>query len=288
MSADNSHTRTKRVYQPVLGPKAFNFTPGTKFGRLTVDSRLGSSTGGTFFRCRCECGSVVEVRGVCLKRGDSRSCGCLKDEKASLRARTHGRSKTSEYAVFATMKRRCCSPKVNSYKDYGGRGITVCDRWLNGDGQRSGFECFLCDMGTRPSSRHSVERLDTNKGYLPENCVWATPREQSRNTRRNVHVTIGGVTKILVEWAEVSGLCYGLLQNRWAKGCAAENLLRPVKTQRNGRNSIFVTINGVTKNVRGWSVQSGLSQALIWKRLGSGCPPESLLRPSRIINKKPR
>ena len=104
------------------------------------------------------------------------------------------------------MKQRCSNPNDRDYARYGAKGITVCERWSTGDGERTGFECFLADMGMPPSRAHSIDRIDVYGPYSPDNCRWATAREQANNKSNTRHLTIDGVTKPLAEWCREYGL----------------------------------------------------------------------------------
>lgn len=145
--------------------------------------------------CFCKCGKAKEVSGSDLKSGKSKNCGCKSIEKFIKRNITHGKTGSPEFTCYYRMKQRCYNPNTPNYSYYGGRGITVCNRWLES------FENFLEDMGERPEGT-SIERKDNNKGYCPENCVWATKKEQARNRRSNVLITLGGKTKCLQSWLE--------------------------------------------------------------------------------------
>lgn len=132
---------------------------------------------------------------------------------------THGMSHTTEFRVWWSMLRRCEAPKQKGFADYGGRGISVCDRWHS-------FAAFLEDMGPRPSGDHSIDRVDVDGNYQPSNCRWATSHEQCRNTRRSVHITIDGQTKVLEDWCRDYRVSPVTVRRRMVKhGLRAEEAL---------------------------------------------------------------
>lgn len=146
---------------------------GAVFGRWTVTA----AQDGRRVECACACGTVRHVYRNSLLSGASTSCGCLQREHAASAKRTHGMSDTPTYISWSSMMTRCSNPMCKSYPQYGGRGITVCERWLK-------FENFLEDMGERATTGLSLDRVDNSKGYEPGNCVWATRKTQAVNTRR--------------------------------------------------------------------------------------------------------
>ena len=159
----------------------FKDLTGQKFGKLTAKKYLGGSR----WECECECGSITRTpRSYDLLRGFSTSCGCYTVERTRSVSTTHGMTGTRTYRAWSNMIQRCTNPKNGSYPDYGGRGITVCERWMV-------FENFLADMGPCDDNL-TIERLDNSKGYEPGNCTWIPKAQQSAN-RRNI-VRVCGLT----------------------------------------------------------------------------------------------
>jgi len=179
---------------------------GQRFARLTVIRPVKPGLISRFV-VRCDCGVEREVHATNLRNSTTRSCGCLQREEFSARRKKHGLSESPTYATWLNMRTRVTNPKRDFYDCYGGRGISICDAW-------SDFAVFLADMGERPSSAHTLERVDVNRGYAPDNCVWATIDEQANNRRSNHRLTFKGETLTLTQWARRLGLNVGTLSSR--------------------------------------------------------------------------
>jgi hypothetical protein len=156
---------------------------GKRFGRLQVLHRIPTKTSSAHWLCRCDCGQEKRIDGQNLRKGLSQSCGCLQKERASKANRTHGMFGHPEYRAWRTMLSRCFNEHHISYEYYGARGIGVCERWKN-------FISFYIDMGPKPSSSHSLDRINNNEHYSPENCRWATAKEQANNRRKRKYYSL--------------------------------------------------------------------------------------------------
>ena len=181
---------------------------GTKFGRLTVVEQIP-----TYCRCLCECGTQKMVQTTHLLTTMVKSCGCLyRDTRDTKGDHGHyvGGRRTSTARVWINMIQRCTKPNHQAYASYGGRGITVCARWMN-------FKNFLEDMGVRPDGM-SLDRLDNNKGYQPDNCAWRTRKHQARNRRDTVRAILNGTLVSVADEAEARGLPIKMVARRVKKG----------------------------------------------------------------------
>lgn len=211
--------------------------------------------------CRCDCGSVRSVYRWSLTRKKSRSCGCFRDEVKKKHSTTHNMANTPEYESWQGCKKRCYNKRTLKYPRYGGRGIKVCNRWL------TSFENFLSDMGMRPSPKHSLHRVDNDGNYEPSNCVWATPRIQSRNTSKTRFVVFNGKRLPLAEHAEREGLDYKTVHSRLQRGYSMEMVFSKKSfsrtIRRRGQNHHGAVLND--EKVR--EIRRLRASGKIWKQL---------------------
>lgn len=206
----------------------FRDLTGQRFGRLTALEYVG----GRYWLCRCDCGNSHRVHGSNLVGGLVKSCGCLRTARTREANTRHGYARgnrpRSEYSTWYGMISRCHQENWINYEQYGGRGIAVCDRWRYGEGGLSGFQCFLKDMGDKPSRSHTLERIEGHLPYQPSNCRWATRKEQARNRRSNRIVTYRGERMLLCDALSLAGISesgfYGRLNRGWTE---AEALATP-------------------------------------------------------------
>jgi hypothetical protein len=202
---------------------------GTK---LTVAEELPRVKSGRkyrrVFRCVCECGNERVVRYDHLRSGHSTSCGCDKSNvDYTIRPGYHGMEGTPEHGIWLGIKKRCFRKRDKAYRNYGGRGITMCERW------KSSFKAFFEDMGPRPSEQHSIERTNNDGNYEPGNCIWATDFEQNRNRRDNVMLEFRGERMCSADWARRYGMSKGTLRARLESGLSVEEALTiPVRQWR--------------------------------------------------------
>ena len=188
---------------------------GQRFFKLVVLEYIGGSNGDPSFLCKCDCGEKKVILLGSLMSGNTRSCGCWRMGLNTSNPRLR--------ATWGNMKSRCNNPNDTRFKNYGGRGIRVCDEWNNSS---ESFGEWALSNGY--SKELTIDRIDNNGNYSPENCKWATMLEQSRNKRNNTVTTINGITKILKDWANYWGLPPSVVSDRYRRGDRGDRLMRPV------------------------------------------------------------
>ena len=196
-------------------------TKGDTVGELLLLRSYILKQGRRMWVCRCSCGETKDIRQDALLSGATRSCGHLQRDYARTGEahRTHGMYGTPEWYTRKSMVRRCTEEGHKDYHNYGGRGLTVSARWLD-------FSNFLADMGAKPGPGYSIERLDNDRGYGKDNCIWATRAVQNRNTRANHFIEVDGRRMCLAEAAEVYGVNYGTLKSRLRRGKTASEAVQ--------------------------------------------------------------
>lgn len=208
---------------------------GRRFGRLIVIGLDPKPRHGrvSYWFVRCDCKAVASVYGGSLRAGTTRSCGCLHRELVVVRNSKHGATSGGQisltYRSWESMIARCHRRESSSFARYGGRGITVCERWSES------FAAFLEDMGERPSKSHTIDRIDGRGNYGPGNCRWATKAEQVRNRGITKTVSLDGVTCSVGEWAERAGIPYGVLWRRLRSGWDTKKAIRTPYPSRNSQ-----------------------------------------------------
>lgn len=245
---------------------------GQIFGRLEVISfEKIHNNRQCLWRCKCECGNEIILLGSTLKNGITKSCGCLVRSQKGL-------SNTTTYNVWSTMIARCYNPKNSSFKNYGARGITVCDRW------KSSILNFIEDMGMHKKGT-SIDRINNNGNYCKENCKWATCKEQARNTRSN-HIIEGFGKKLsLAEWAERLNISQSTIRKRLKKYTNVEDILFKGKLSKFGKDAVFSAF-GFSMSLGEFSKLKGIKYSTVRSRLINGFSIEEALNPCIRPGKK--
>lgn len=202
---------------------------GKRFGRLVVIEQAEKDKWGHYeWSCLCDCGREKVIRDSSLRNGNTKSCGCWRVERLIEHGHKKRGKETPIHRSWNHMLDRCTNPDSKDYKNYGGRGITVCKRW------RNSFPNFLEDMGKNWRSGLTIERKDNDDGYFPGNCYWATRKEQNRNSRHNHLITCFNRTQCLVEWAEEIKIPQSTIRARIRRGWSSERgLTTPIKKEDN-------------------------------------------------------
>lgn len=242
---------------------------GDVIGRWTVVELVGR---GRSARLLCACGTSA-VRALSqLERGLTKSCGCGRKIWIVTNGEHSGlgfKKSSPEWSAWSGMRRRCSAESDPGYKNYGGRGIRVCDRWLES------FDNFLADMGRKPTPKHSIERIDNDGNYEPSNCRWATRIEQNQNTRRNVHVTINGETAIISEFARRFGIDPEKARTRMSMhGWTPEEAFGLVKRWK--KICRLIEIDGTVRSIAEWCRHSGIPRERAVRALRCGITPREV------------
>lgn len=216
---------------------------GERYERLLViEAQALIENGHRYSLCQCDCGKQKIISDTNLKKGKSKSCGCLAKEVTSSIKKKHGMSGTKIYMTWNRMLTRCNNKKIERYGQYGGRGIKVCKRWEN-------FENFYNDMGDIPSNKHSLGRIDNDADYCQENCRWETVEQQMSNTSRNVFIEHNGERKTVMQWSAHYQIDYSKLMARHNMGIKPPMLFETIEENM---TVVEITVDGVTKKTTEW------------------------------------
>lgn len=200
---------------------------GKRFGRLVVlEKSAKKKPGKIYWICKCDCGNTTHpIDGASLRNGKTKSCGCFGREQVRKAHTTHGGRYSKINYIWHNMKERCNNPSYRDYENYGGRGIAVCDEWNNS------FECFrdwALNNGYNPNAKRgmcTLDRINVNGNYEPSNCRWTTQKEQCNNIRKNIVITIDGISRTITQWADESGLGEATIRYRYHHGYKGRDLI---------------------------------------------------------------
>ena len=228
------------LQKEIVHDALFNDLTGKRFGRLVALSPYRKD-GIFYWKCKCDCGKYHDVLAGHLTSGKILSCGCLRSDVSSVNTRTHGISKTRIYKIWKGMKYRCYAPQSPVFKDYGGRGIKVCDAWLNNP---EAFYNWSVSHGYKDGL--TVDRINVDGDYSPENCRWTDYKTQANNTRRNVLVEYNGEMRTMKQWSEYAGINYQTFVRRIkAYGWSIDDAINiPVGSTRRPCDMVEVFFNG--------------------------------------------
>lgn len=194
---------------------------GQRFRKLTVIGYDHSyKNGEAIWKCRCDCGNMTYVISGNLRRGNTKSCGCYGRECTAERNTTHGKTKERLHGVWTRMKDRCNNPKSDRWEWYGARGISVCEEWKN---SYEAFREWALSNGYQGGL--TIDRVDVNGNYCPDNCRWITIKDQQNNRRNNHRITVGEETHTIAEWSKITGIRQGTIYARIASGWSAEDAI---------------------------------------------------------------
>lgn len=264
---------------------------GLKFGNLNIVENYGKIKGSTYWKCLCDCGNVKIINHYNLLKGKSTSCGCLKGQKISKKQTTHNKTNTKIYKLWMGIKSRCNNINNPKYKSYGGRGIKVCDEWQN---DFMSFYNWTLANGYDENAKYgecTIERINVNGNYEPNNCTFKNLKEQANNKTTNVFVEYNGETHTLKQWSEIFNLKYKSMVNRYHLYLDGKTefikTLDDVFSNADFRKAkeIKLTYNNKTLTISEWSKLLNINKTTIWSRYKKGFCVEDILYKGNLGHK---
>ena len=240
--------------------------PGDRFGKLTVIKRDETRADNRYYICKCDCGKIVSVMGKLLLNGVTRSCGCYRQELMT----THGLSRTKIYRTWSDMRSRCHNPNDTGFKNYGERGIAVCDEWRN---DFVAFYEYVSKLEHFGEEGYSLDRINVNGNYEPGNLRWATDAEQRRNRTDNHYVEVGGESLIITDLSKATGIGIPTLVRRLKFNANDEQLL-----SKNRVDALRYEVNGEWLTIKEIAEIVGVNKTTIQSRIKHGATGEQLLK----------
>ena len=253
---------------------------GDVFGNWTVLEILPKTRNyHRMFKCQCKCGTIKEIDGFNVIKGKTISCGCLRKEMSKQRMTIHGKTNTPLYHIWCGIRERCYNPNCHAYKDYGGRGITMCQEWYN-----DFMTFYTWAISNGYDQTLSIDRIDVNGNYEPCNCRWADRKTQANNKRNNILITYNGKTQNLKQWCEEFNLDYDMIRARyqnpnWENKSDEEILFTPNQKQ------ILITYNNETHTISEWSKITHIRRNVIFDRWQKGYYEEDILYKGSVPKK---
>lgn len=264
------------------GKHLFDYT-GKKFYKLTAIKFIKRENKKTIWECKCDCGNVINLTIRSLVCGHIKDCGCQRSIRNAKHSTKHGLAKTRLYHIFQGMKVRCYNKNDHSYPRYGQRGITICDEWMK---DITKFVEWANKNGYKDGL--SIDRIDPNKGYFPENCRWVNFKIQANNKTNNKLVTFNGETHTVSEWADKLGMKRKILEQRIRNSEASKYSLEEAFSKKVREHDIMLTFKGKTQNIKSWAEEIGLPYSALNQRIYHGWDIERALTLPLQTNKSRR
>lgn len=253
---------------------------GDVFGNWTIVEILPKTVNyHKHFICKCVCGKTKEIDAYNVLSGKSTSCGCVRDLKTKERMTKHGQKQTRLYNIWCGMRERCNNPNSQAYKDYGGRGISICKDW-----QDDYMNFYNWSINNGYDEKLTIDRINVNGNYEPTNCRWATTNEQCNNRRNNIKITYNGKTQTLFQWCQEYNLDYRMILARYHNPNFQNKSIEELLFTPN-QKQILITYNGETHTISEWSKITNIRHNVIFDRWQKGYYEEDILYKGSVPKK---